>query len=186
MDTKVMPDRIDFETPSDEAICLHEAGHACAALIVGLQPELIEFVEQQGAPGRARNRIPVGDERQRRLVACAGYAVEYNLFKANRLTNAAGSPLHEKTFIQLAIGQNAAIDKQQFFGDSREQSNGSWPAADDTNFMTMGAEVAKLIPMDCVEALAAALLAERRLGRERIIEVTRPYITTDKVGEVSP
>ena len=40
--------------------------------------------------------------------------------------------------------------------------------------------------MDCVEALAAALLAERRLGRERIIEVTRPYITTDKVGEVSP
>jgi hypothetical protein len=52
---------IDFETPSDEAICFHEAGHACAALVVGLLPEFIEFVDGEGTKGRARSRVPVGD-----------------------------------------------------------------------------------------------------------------------------
>jgi hypothetical protein len=72
-----IPHLIDFATPSDEAICLHEAGHASAALVVGLIPEFIEFVDDEGSKGRARNRMPVGDPQQRRLVASAAYAVEY-------------------------------------------------------------------------------------------------------------
>ena len=99
-----VPHFIDFETPSDEAICLHEAGHACAALIVGLVPEFIEFVDDEGSEGRARNRMPIGDPQQRRLVACAAYAVEYNLFRAGRLTSAAGGTITEKAFIHIAIG----------------------------------------------------------------------------------
>jgi hypothetical protein len=37
---KTIPPRIDYETPSEAAICLHEAGHSTAALMVGLAQEL--------------------------------------------------------------------------------------------------------------------------------------------------
>src|SRR3981189_1046781 len=39
---KTIPPRIDYETPSEAAICLHEAGHSTAALMVGLAQELME------------------------------------------------------------------------------------------------------------------------------------------------
>jgi hypothetical protein len=39
---KTIPPRIDYETPSEAAICLHEAGHSTAALMVGLAEELME------------------------------------------------------------------------------------------------------------------------------------------------
>lgn len=171
-----IPHLIDFETPSDEAICLHEAGHACAALAVGLVPEFIEFVDDEGSTGRARNRIPVGDPQQRRVVACAAYAVEYNLFRAGRLTDASGAAIDEKNFIHHAIGQNAALDKQKFFGTNREQANGCWPEADDRAFMVAGQGVATAIPMECVEALAEALLNEHRLERDRIVEIGARFL----------
>ncbi|MGT2441024.1 hypothetical protein ACU4GH_40390 (plasmid) [Bradyrhizobium betae] len=173
---KTIPIKIDFVTPSDEAICLHEAGHTYAALVVGLYPVLVEFVHLEGSPGLARNSIPVGDDGQRRLVACAAYAVEYKLFRAGRLTDASGAVLDEKTFIHYAIGGNAALDKVKFFGEDREQANGCWPAADDRAFMDAGAGLARHLSMDCVFAIAEAMLNERRLERDRIIEIAAPFL----------
>jgi hypothetical protein len=171
-----IPQLIDFETPSDEAICLHEAGHACAALVVGLIPEFVEFVDEEGAKGRARNRIPVGDTQQRLIVASAAYAVEYNLFMAHRLTNASCVVIDEKTFIHLAIGQNAALDKIQFFGEDREGADKMWPANDDRTFMAAGQRIAGSLPMGLVFALAEAMLNERRLERARILEIAEPFL----------
>lgn len=171
-----VPHFIDFETPSDEAICLHEAGHACAALIVGLVPEFIEFVDDEGSEGRARNRMPIGDPQQRRLVACAAYAVEYNLFRAGRLTSAAGGTITEKAFIHIAIGNNAALDKVKFFGEDREGPNKTWPEADDRAFMTAGQQIAGRLPMDLVVALAEAMLNEHRVERGRILEIATPFL----------
>lgn len=162
---------IDFETPSDEATCLHEAGHATAALVVGLVPEFIEFVEEEDSKGRARNRIPGGDAQQRRLVACAAYAVEYNLFTAGRLTNAKGVVIDEKTFIQIAVGQNASLDKINFFGEDRERPNKKWPETEDRQFMSTGQQIARRLPMDLVFALAEAMLNERRVERTRVLEI---------------
>ena len=39
---KTISPRIDCETPSEVAICLREAGHSTAALMVGLAQELME------------------------------------------------------------------------------------------------------------------------------------------------
>jgi hypothetical protein len=171
-----IPHLIDFATPSDEAICLHEAGHASAALVIGLIPEFIEFGDDEGSKGRARNRIPVGDRQQRRLVASAAYAVEYNLFRAGRLTNAAGGAIDEKTFIHLAIGQNAAFDKVQFFGEDRERSDKTWPADDDRAFMTAGQQLAGSLPMGLVIDLAEAMLNERHVERARLLGIAAPFL----------
>jgi len=168
---------IDFVTPSEEAICLHEAGHACAAFMVGLTPELIEFLDDKGSNGRARSRIPVGNCEERRMVACAAFAVEYNLYRAERLTDASGVAINEGTFIHHAVAQNAALDKQSFFADNREQPDGCWPKADDEAFMEAGQCIAKKIPMECVEALAEALLNERRLEGDRITEICCRFLS---------
>jgi hypothetical protein len=173
---KRIPYLIDFETPSDEAVCLHEAGHACAALVLDLIPEFIEFVGDDCTQGRARNRIPVGDPQQRCVVACAAYAVEYKLYIARRLTNAAGVVIDEKTFIHLAIGNNAALDKIKFFGEDRERPDKTWPGDDDRAFMTAGQQIAGNLPMDLVVALAEAMLNERRVERARILEIAAPFL----------
>ena len=88
---KTIPKVIDYVTPSEEAICLHETGHACAALVVGLAPTLMELVSDPESSGLARNSVPRGDQRQRRIIACAAFAVEYSLYSAGRLADAAGA-----------------------------------------------------------------------------------------------
>jgi hypothetical protein len=183
VERKKIPQLIDFMTPSEEAISLHEAGHACAALVLGLIPEFIEFVDDPAAPGQARNRIPVDNVEQQQLVACGAYAVEYNLFRAGRLTDTSGAAVDEKTFIQLAVGNNASGDKVRFYGESREQSNGRWPKADDERFMLVGQQIAATMPMACVAALAEALLNERRLERCRILEIVTNLPKAENYGD---
>lgn len=168
--------KIDFISPSEEAISLHEAAHACVALIVGITPDCIEFIDDTSSPGHARNSIPVGDQKQRRLIACAAYAVEYNLYISGRLTKGDGELIDEKTFIQIAVAQNASMDKEIFFDENREGDNGCWPSEDDEAFMKMGQSLAPHIPMDAVFALAEAMLNERHLDSDRILEVTEPHL----------
>ena len=43
-----IPQFIDYVTPSEVAICLHEAGHAAAALLVGVAPALVELTKDPG------------------------------------------------------------------------------------------------------------------------------------------
>ncbi|AHJ69030.1 Hypothetical protein GbCGDNIH2_7211 [Granulibacter bethesdensis] len=97
------------------------------------------------------------------------------MYMAGRLTDATGVAIDQKAFIQLAIGNNAAHDKVQFFGQNREGPDKMWPAADDRTFMDTGQGLAKMLPMDLVVALAEAMLNERRVERERILEIAAPF-----------
>lgn len=175
---KLIKGKIDFETPSDEAICLHEAGHACAALLVGVVPAFLEFTNDPSSPGIARNRISTTSEHQRKFVACGAYAVELSLFQANRLVDRAGHLISERDFIQIAVGHNASHDKHRFFGVDLAK-NGVWPAELDTQFMSYGLDVSKKLPMDLVFSLAEALLNERRIECERIRDIARLHLPAD-------
>jgi hypothetical protein len=109
-------------------------------------------------------------------VASAAYAVEYNLIIAHRLTNASCVVIAKKTFIHLAIGQNAALDKIQFFSENREGPDKTWPANDDRSFMTVGQQIAGSLPMGLAVALAEAMMNERRVERARILEIATPFL----------
>ena len=106
----------------------------------------------------------------------AAYAVGYNLYTAGRFTDADGNPIDQRTFIQHAIANNAAADKVNCFGEYREQADGNWPAQDDSAFMGSGQELAAVLPMDCVTALAEALLNERRLAREKVTAIAAQFL----------
>ena len=71
-------DKIEFGSQSETATCLHEAGHACVALVVGADLSFVELNDDPLLPGLARNRIQTQTQQQRRLISCGGYAVEYN------------------------------------------------------------------------------------------------------------
>ena len=172
---RALPHLIDLVTPSDEAVSLHEAGHACVALVCGCPPALMEIID--GPPPYGRTSIPPAqDADTRRYIACAGFAVEVWLFKAGRIVDALGQKLTEKHFIQVSVAQNAALDKVKFFGEDRERADKTWPPADDLTFMTYGQNLAKQLPIACVEALATALLNERRLSGVRILEIAKPLL----------
>lgn len=171
-----IPQLIDYVTPSEEAICLHEAGHAFAALVVGLAPAHIELTDDPKSPGLARSQIPKGNQQQRRLIACAAYAVELKLYSAGRLADASGNLLDEHTFIQIAVGDNAASDKMSFFDADRSGLNGRWSAEDDKAFMESGHALSGGLIMDLITELAEALLNERSLSCQRITQIASPYL----------
>jgi hypothetical protein len=141
----------------------HLADHSANSVITG-PPVLL-------AAGNRGYRSP-------NVLGWVGYMgnVGYNLFRAGRLTNAAGGAIDEKIFIHLAIGQNAAFDKVQFFGEDREGPDKKWPAADDRAFMVAGQQIARRLPMDLVVALAEAMLNERCVERARILEIAAPFL----------
>jgi hypothetical protein len=84
-------------------------------------------------------------------------------------------PIDKKTFIHLAIGQNAAFDKVQFFVEDRERSDKTWPADDDRAFMIAGQQLAGSLPMCLVIDLPEAMLNERRVERARLLEIAAPF-----------
>jgi len=139
-------------------------------------PAFIEFLDDPASPGIARNRIVVLAQQDRRIVASGAYAVEYALHRAGRLTNRTGEPLSDKEFIQIAIAGNAAMDKQMFFNGAFEKPNGCWPPEMDETFMNFGAALANTLPMECVFAIAEAMINERRLDCQRLIEIATPYL----------
>ena len=173
---KTIPQHIDYELPSEAAVCLHEAGHATAALMVGVAPALIELVDDPGSRGPARSRIPIETQAQRETIACAAFAVEYRLFRENRLVDSQGAPLQERAFVQIALGSNAAADKVSFFGANYEQPNLRLPKPYDQEFMRRGIALAPNLNMPLVMELAEALLNERRMHCVRIIEIGAKHL----------
>lgn len=167
-----IPHVIDYVSPCEAAICLHEAGHAAAALVVGLAPALMEIIQDDPtSPGLARASIPRGSQEDREVIACAALAVEFHLYETGRLIHASGKPVDEATFIHLAIGNNAATDKISFFDADRADARGVWPKADDEAFFIYARRLSEVLPMALVHDLAEALLNERRLDCPRIIEI---------------
>ena len=173
----MIPYLIDYVTPSDAAICLHEAGHATAALVVGLAPSLIEIVENNpGSPGLARSRIPQGTQQERRIIACAALAVEFQLYEAGRLVDGFGAQIDEATFIRIAVGNNAALDKILYFGADHADENGVWPKANDEAFIASARGLSTVLPMALIKELAETLLTERQLDCPRVIEIGAKHL----------
>ena len=167
----ILPHLVTFIPPSEWAVCLHEAGHACVALIVGVVPAFMEIIDVPKPHGR--NRLPVTSGSPRRLIAVGGYAVELALFRAGRLVDEAGAAIGEKAFIDQAIGSNASLDKAAFFERDGDESGGGWSRAADSEFMTLGEQIHGSLDMKVVSALATALMSERSIDTERICEIAK-------------
>lgn len=115
--------------------CWHEVGHAVSCLHWGGDVEFIEFLDDNDT-GRARTRCVVPPP-FRSYVLCGGFAAEFVLFRGGYL-----EAIEEKDFIQI-IFKNATIDRQNFFGKSR---NEVLTVAEDKQFMNLAVkEVAPII-----------------------------------------
>ncbi|MBS0251078.1 MAG: hypothetical protein JSR78_08435, partial [Proteobacteria bacterium] len=51
--------------------------------------------------------------------------VELNLYNDQRLSDAAGTLITERAFLDIALGQNPSTDKINFFGEDRVQPDGT-------------------------------------------------------------
>ena len=107
---------------SDAYRCLHEAGHAQAAILVGAKVPILEM--DATVPGAAaRTKIdwgpvwPVAPEK-RRMVACAGHAVEHLLFESGRIRDMRGKSFATRDFFDYAL-ENAEQDMTRFFPNTR-------------------------------------------------------------------
>lgn len=154
-----MPPKIVFDSP--ELACLHEAGHADAALGVGARViEIVLYREESRSYGRTR-ADRTADQAQR--IALGGFAAEYTLFRANRLLKQCGGVPSEKEFIAYAVG-NAQDDRKSFFGGDFSGQDGQWPAELDKRFMALAIGHAEgHMRFDLVERIADALLSAGRL-----------------------
>lgn len=178
---KKIPELIDFVAPSLEAKCLHEAGHAAAALMAGVAPVRVELVDDPSLPGEARVQMPYGlPESKRQIIASAAYAVETWLFESGRLIDSKGAALSRQAFIKLAGEINAARDKENFHGCVRKDADGMWPDEDDELFVERALSVRVLLNMPLVVELAEALLNEGRLECARIVEIGTKHLPTLK------
>jgi hypothetical protein len=175
MNKQAIPHLIEFDSQSAPAVCMHEAAHAVAAMVLELPPAMVELLTDTNGNYYGRNRIPIGDQRKRSLISCAGYAVEYHLFKQERLVDATGQPIELRQFIQTSVGNNAAADKVIFHGTDNSDSQGVWPKADDERFMANGAGLASMLPILAVEQLATDLLNRGKLNTGEISTILSPW-----------
>lgn len=141
----------------------------------------MELIDDPASIGAARINVLIPSAELRRLVACGALAVEINLHEAGRLVDASGSSISETQFLETALGQNAAMDKIKFFGGDFEQANKCWPTHMDMKFLEASAALAQKISMPCVFDIATALLNDRHVSGDRLIEIASPYMP-DNVG----
>lgn len=166
---------VDFVTPSDYAVCLHEAGHACSALLHGVQPEFMEFSTDPNSRWLARARVTPNTDDQRKKIACGAFAVEYYLYKSQCLVDDAGIGITKEDFYKIAILDNASHDKCSFFNRNLSP-NQCWSKREDRQFIAAGKLLASTLPIKCVIALAKAMLDEKKLDRKRIAQISKQYI----------
>lgn len=159
-----IPHTIVFNSP--ELACLHEAGHAETALSVGARVVEVElYREIPRSYGRTRVER---DNTQRRHIALGGFAVEYLLFRANRLVKQDGRPPTEKEFVDSAI-DNASEDRVGYFGQDLVGTNGRWPKKLDEEFVKYSIDRAEnSMNFGLVERIAVALLAAGKLDEDSI------------------
>lgn len=95
----MLPHQVVFNSP--EYACFHEAGHVETALSVGARVVEIElYLETSRSSGRV---CADRTEEQGKQIALGGFAVEYLLYKADRLLNKDGVKPSEKEFIDFAF-----------------------------------------------------------------------------------
>jgi hypothetical protein len=165
-----MTPKIVFDSP--ELACLHEAGHADAALGVGARiVEIVLYREESRSFGRTRvDRTAV----QAPHIALGGFAAEYTLYRAGRLLQKSGNAPSEGEFIAYAI-DNARHDQVGFFGGDFAEPDGQWPSELDERFMSYAiGHAEKQMRFDLVERIADALLSTGQLDEAAIKRLATP------------
>lgn len=161
------PSKVVFD--SQELACLHEAGHAEAALSAGAQVVEMElYRESPRSWGRTRTHRT---EEQRQPIALGGFAVEYRLFRAGRLVKQSGEAPTEAEFISYSM-DNAIDDRVAFFGKDSAGPDGLWPSDLDRKFMSYAIGYAeRSMRFELVERIAHALLAAGKLDEASISSI---------------
>jgi len=160
---RTIPRLIAYNT--EELACLHEAGHAVAAVLAGAKVVEIELYPDEKRP-YGRTRVDRNDF-QRPKIAIGGFAVERRLWEDDRLVDTAGKLLSEKAMLDAA-SRNADDDRVSYFAGDYRKPDGYWPKEMDLEFMMAGRDLGQRLDMKLVERLAAALLNERKLDSARI------------------
>lgn len=176
--------KVVFIPSSDEAKTLHEAGHAFAAMMVGVRPNFMEFIDDPSSIGSARLNAKPEEPFQAMVMACGGYASELNLYRAGRLVDQYGDPVSEKAFIHQAIGIHAHYDKANYFLTAHSEVPERWSVEQNRRFMLASADFAPSLPMQGVSKLAEGLLEKRRLRDTEIIEIARPHLSDEVLQDL--
>lgn len=151
---------------SRELVCLHEAGHAAAAIYEGARVVEMEFYPQKMY---GRTRVDRSGS-QRPTILLGGLAVEYWLWTQKRLLLSSGACPTEKEFIDKS-SDNALVDKIGYFNGDHRDTQGYWPAHLDKLFLHRAIELSVHLDTSLVERIAGVLLAEIRLDGKRIEEI---------------
>lgn len=171
---RTIPDKIIFIPTSEEAVCMHEAGHVLMAYYRECDPISVCLIEQPTLHGKTSSSATTGDAK--RTIACGAFAVELKLFQKGRLTNAAGHVIIDETvFVKQANGSQAVSDKASFLSASGEIDDPVKEAETDTRFMATGMQLAPHVRMDQVEAIANALLNRRSLSDADVKQIMAAF-----------
>ncbi|MBR0717868.1 M50 family metallopeptidase [Bradyrhizobium liaoningense] len=149
---------------SPELVCLHEAGHAITALMVGARVVGMELYLDDPPP-HARTRCLRNDE-QRPIIALGGFAVERRLWEDSRLLWEDDRRPTEKEMLDESA-RNAAIDRVSYFG-ADYSLDGHWPVEMDLEFMMAAQKLGRRLNLEAVTRVASALLRKRRLDEVTI------------------
>ncbi|TDY25977.1 peptidase M50B-like protein [Paraburkholderia sp. BL6665CI2N2] len=154
--------------------CFHEAGHAVATYLFGgsvAYMELLHDNKQRSAVTRA-----IRPPESKQLIALAGFAAEYLLFKAGLLVAQNGTTLTEAAFIDQSM-KNARDDRISYFGNDYSLSDGTWPKHLDERFMRVAMyRVAPQLELKLsqLDELAKTLETQGKVEQdqiERILEI---------------
>jgi hypothetical protein len=155
---------------SPEYACLHEAGHAEAALRQGARAiEMHLYRDPERCWGRTRVERR---EDQASEIAVGGFGVEYRLFRQGRLLQQDGTAPTEVEFIDRAY-KNAAEDFPAFWRSTQIPGAGLTDRDRDWIFMNEAIRLAThVMRLDRVERIAAALLAADFLDEAAILKAS--------------
>ena len=167
---------------SPELACLHEAGHAVAAYLVGARIDEMElYVRSPRSNGRT-DIFRISE--QNRWIALGGFAVERRLWMNGRLQLPDGSPVGEAEMIQRSLG-NADVDRISYFGGNLCGPDGSWPEEKDIEFMSDAQRLGYRFDLAVVESLGAMLRDEIVLEGSRIMPIVGKHPTLDTINNTS-
>lgn len=165
---------IVHDTTSCELVCIHEAGHAAAAIAVGASIAEIVIYEQNGA-FHARTRVDRDDD-QAKLIVLGGFAAELKFFKAGRLRNIDRTMTTNEQFLDRAL-DHAREDLLQFvrlyFGYRLSDAQQVSPSMKQHFAVYAEALAESDLPIDAVERIAVALRDRRDLKGADIVAAFR-------------
>lgn len=157
---------IQFISPSNQAVCIHEAGHIVMALTLGYDvvgAALFYGPPPYGLSSISRTRC----DNDGKGIAAAALAAEILLYRRGLLVDNKGIKITEKQFIDQAVGKNAQHDKVKYFGKDLS-FGGYWPKYADNIYIQHASNLTGVISSLMIKAVSDALLTEHYLPFNRI------------------